>query len=294
MYKFCLDKSSKKFTCPQCQKKTFVRFINNESGEYENLIYGRCDRESKCTYFNIPECNKLIYSKQSNNKPKPSKKPTYHNIELTNPLYAVKYQNNFLSYLLINFNAIDVWKTIEKYRVGSCTKWKGSTIFWQIDQEFKVRGGKVMLYNKFSGKRVKKPYNHITWVHKHLKIDKFNLNQCLFGLHLIANQSKNKTICVVESEKTALIMSIVLPEYQWLATGSKSGFKESYLYPIKDFKVIAYPDKSVYTEWKKVADSLNAKGYKIRCSDFAEEIDIDDGDDLVDYLLPNKVAKFEV
>ena len=45
-----------------------------------------------------------------------------------------------------------------------------------------------MLYDEDTGKRVKKPYNHITWVHnpdkdlKEKSITDFNLKQCLLFL----------------------------------------------------------------------------------------------------------------
>jgi hypothetical protein len=45
--------------------------------------------------------------------------------------------------------------------------------------------------------------------------------QCLFGLHRITEDYQKKTIAIVESEKTAIVMSILLPHYIWLATGVK-------------------------------------------------------------------------
>lgn len=55
---------------------------------------------------------------------------------------------------------------------------------------------------------------------------KYNLAIPLFGWDLIGKYP-NKTICLVESEKTAIICSIVFPEFNWLATGGK-GFLQSY------------------------------------------------------------------
>jgi hypothetical protein len=49
-------------------------------------------------------------------------------------------------------------------------------------------------------------------------------------LHLINESTKNK-IAIVESEKTALIMSLFLPDYIWMATGSKSNLKKEMLLP---------------------------------------------------------------
>ena len=53
-HQYILDKSSKKYHCPQCNKKTFVLYIDTLTNEYLPEQYGRCDRESKCNYFLNP------------------------------------------------------------------------------------------------------------------------------------------------------------------------------------------------------------------------------------------------
>ncbi len=79
-------------------------------------------------------------------------------------------------------------------------------------------------------------------------------------------------------------MSLLIPDYLWLATGSKTGFKEKLLTPIKDYTIIVYPDKTEYSKWNETAKTLNSKGFQIECSDLLEILDIEDGGDLVDYL----------
>ena len=61
MYQNILDKSSKKFSCPNCGQKTFVRFIECETGDYLTENLGRCDRESKCGYYAQPPQGKRAY-----------------------------------------------------------------------------------------------------------------------------------------------------------------------------------------------------------------------------------------
>src|SRR5690554_1484771 len=53
-YRYKLDKSSKKHNCPQCEKKRFVKYIDEETGQYLPDHYGRCDREDECNYHNPP------------------------------------------------------------------------------------------------------------------------------------------------------------------------------------------------------------------------------------------------
>ena len=53
-FKYSLDKSSKKFVCPNCNMKTFVLYIDTGLGEYLPNDYGRCDREQNCNYHKAP------------------------------------------------------------------------------------------------------------------------------------------------------------------------------------------------------------------------------------------------
>ncbi|QXP70677.1 hypothetical protein H0I29_00815 [Polaribacter sp. R2A056_3_33] len=281
-YKYSLDRSSRKFICPNCHKKTFVKFIDNETNLYLNSSDGRCDRESKCGYFKKPTSNCIT---NINNCITEVIQPSYHNRKVLQEYCNTKQQSNFISYLLRNFEPKMVSQAIDMYHIGTTNYWYGATIFWQIDTKNVIRGGKIMLYNCNTGKRVKKPFNHVSWIHKQLKLNNFVLQQCLFGLHLINSISKSDTICIVESEKTAIIMSIMIPNFIWLATGSKTGFKEKMLKSIKEFNVIAYPDKTVYSNWNKEAILLNKQGYNIQCSTMLENLEIEDGGDLIDFLL---------
>ena len=149
---------------------------------------------------------------------------------------------------------------MNKYKVGTANYWPGSTVFWQTDINGKVRTGKIMLYNQENGKRIKFPHNHITWVHSIIKQTDYNLKQCFFGEHLIDNDI-SKPIAIVESEKSALISSMYLPEYLWLATGGKNGcFRKENLQVLKNHQIVLFPDLGATNDWigkKELITSLN-------------------------------------
>lgn len=60
-HRYSLEKGSKKHHCPDCNKKTFVLYIDTETGNYLPEHYGRCDRESKCGYYQLPPLETLCY-----------------------------------------------------------------------------------------------------------------------------------------------------------------------------------------------------------------------------------------
>jgi hypothetical protein len=280
-YKYHLDKSSKKFKCPKCNKKCFVKYIETETGHYADSQYGRCDREIKCRYFEYPNGNSII---SYNYVAPPPIKPTYIDKEILQKTLTKYEINPLVNFLYSNYNSENVDNVVQKYKVGTA-KWNGgSTIFWQTDNLGKVRSGKVMAYDASTGKRIKTPEGKpkINWVHKLNNNNNFSLKQCLFGLHLLSDQTKR--IAIVESEKTALIMSIEFPQYTWMSTGSLQGFKYDYLTPLKEKDITAFPDKGAYNKWKETADVLNNKGFNIEVSKLLETKEYEDGWDLVDMM----------
>lgn len=102
------------------------------------------------------------------------------------------------------------------YKVGTSKMWNGATVFWQIDIYGNVHAGKIMGYNPETGHRIKEPFNQVSWVHPVRKLPDFHMKQCLFGEHLLSGTStgqSTKTIAIVESEKTALIAALFIPDY---------------------------------------------------------------------------------
>ena len=298
-FRFILDntKPRKKFACPGCKKKVFVRYINTKTGEYLPEEYGKCNRDNKCTYWLNPY--KDGYSERTDehenfksNKPKPSFKSmpdivTFIPFEtFKNSLFNPE-QNHFVSYLINSFGSETATKLIERYYIGTSNHWNGATIFWQVDFSGKIRSGKVMLYNKETGKRIKEPFNHINWMHCILDLPQFNLNQCFFGEHLLKNEPY-KPVAIVESEKTAIIASVYLPQFIWLSCGGKEGLNNEKCKVLAGRNVTLYPDINGFEKWSAKAKELSDIARFI-ISDLIEinatEQERKEGLDIADYLI---------
>ncbi len=163
---------------------------------------------------------------------------------------------------------------INRYNLG-VTKSR-DVIYYQIDKNGKVRTGKIMKYNPRTGKRIKDsdtPFK-INWVHSVMKHSgqlpqDWELTQCLFGEHLLSDPNeKHKTVALVESEKSAIIASAIMPKYIWLATGGKSQLKPEKLEVLKGRKVIAFPDVDAFQEWTAKLEKLT--NLSITVSDILE------------------------
>ncbi len=51
---YTLDKTSKKYHCPSCNEKTFVKYWDIQGNQYAPDVFGRCDRVENCGYYKLP------------------------------------------------------------------------------------------------------------------------------------------------------------------------------------------------------------------------------------------------
>jgi len=291
-----------RYHCPDCQQreKTFSRYIDTKIKEYIAPTVGRCNRESNCGYHYTP---KQYF--QDNNisfdttltvlylKPKavtPQQKPvSFIPVEIFKTSLQCNEPNYFIKFLIDLFRVKVAKDLISRYFITTSTHWNGATIFWQIDISGKIKTGKIMLYNPATGKRVKEPFNHITWVHKALKMPEFELKQCFFGEHLL--QDKTKPVAIVESEKTAVISSVYFPQLIWLAAGSLNNITPEKCQVLRGRKVILFPDCKGFKKWNVKAKELN-----FTCSDLLEHKatphEREQGLDLADYLIKYDYREF--
>lgn len=301
-YRYILEKSNKKHVCPDCSKKTFVSYIDIQTGEHLPNNYGRCDREINCGYHLNPYKDgytKALFESADNYKQFrsvlrrkiPAKAISTIEQEILKQSRKDYYQNNFIQWLNNLFGKDVVSHLISRYHIGTSKHWPGATVFWQIDKQGKIRTGKIMLYNPETGRRIrKKQTSFINWVHTVLKLENFNLQQCCFGEHLL-NKHPSNPVGIVESEKTAIIASVYFPKLVWLAVGSIANLNVNKCKALDGRNVYLFPDLNAFDKWQQKALELTKQmpGTLFKVSDLlqnkANEADKLTGLDLADYLI---------
>ncbi|MBU3661475.1 MAG: hypothetical protein FGM14_16545 [Flavobacteriales bacterium] len=270
-------------TCP-CGK-------NNKDGKFTPYVgFLNCGYCHSCGQTFLPpieqEKNTTAKTPIAPRPPKIEKPISFIDVEVFKKSLNNFDQNNFVKFLIERFGTATANKLISKYFLGTSKHWSGANVFWQIDTKGKIRTGKIMLYNATDGKRIKQPKDCVQWVHKVTQQSDFELKQCFFGEHLL--NDKTKPVAIVESEKTALISSIYLPKFIWLATGGKTNLTTERMKVLSGRKVVLFPDLNCFNDWQNKANEFS-KSMFISVSDLLERKATADekkaGLDLADYLL---------
>ena len=283
-YRFHLQKyrPGSKTVCPKCGRKScFTRYVDgNAQITFPNHV-GKCDHINSCGYHYTPKkyfqdnpTIKETMIEQNNRSDTPSRavKP------IAKPLSSSAPQTSYLpsdwvSQSMQKFDINPLYRYLTKvagkektdrlfdlYKVGTSKMWNGATVFWQIDINGNVRAGKIMGYDAKTGHRIKHPFNQVNWVHSVKRVPDFHMKQCLFGEHLLSETSiPASTVAIVESEKTALIASLFIPDFVWLATGGMHGsFNSKAMQVLCGREVILFPDLKATEEWKRKTAMLHS------------------------------------
>lgn len=231
---------------------------------------------------------------------------------------SVDYVKNALFCFLVTvFGKQKVLATFQKYDVRTSTLFrkdsKYGAAFLMRAIDLLIRQVKEMAYDSKTGKRIKEgqsvfllDYNtrsyqlrdgsfSIYLAGKSLMKDyDFKNKLCFFGEHLLAGEV-SKPIAIVESEKTAIICDICMPDYIWLATGGKNGCKwttEEVYQVLKDANqpITLFPDLNATEDWIAKAEKLLAAGLDVSIYDLEEQEGITEEDkakglDIGDYLI---------
>lgn len=301
-FRYTLEKYKTKrsrYACPSCQKKyQFTRYIDNQKGTYVHETVGKCNRENKCGYHYAPNVffrdrniSFETYNSVNISKPKRYTKlspPSYINEQIFTISLRPYKPNSFVSDLTKIFTAKTISKKMVcRYLIGTTNNiladknihLENQVIFWQIDFNQNIRTGKIINYKNL------KRTGYINWAHS-LLYNEFNLKQCFFGEHLLKLEP-SKTVAIVESEKTALIASVLFPKYIWLACGGLNNLSEEKCKVLKNRKVVLFPDLNAYDKWEQKAKMVLKCDYVINCflqSNATEEQKLN-GLDLADFVV---------
>ena len=292
-YRYIFDKKSKKFVCPDCLKRTFVKYIDTTTGEYLPDQYGSCDREIKCNYHLNPYkdgYSKMIWEQEKGTstnferlqlapyrpQSKPEiKEPVFIPYEILKATRKGYEQNTFIANLLTRvqfpFNAKDIENVIKLYHLGTICKGErtGAITFPYIDNSGNIRTIQAKQFDETNHtistdflhsiyerncKRNNKPLPD--WLESYLKNEK--RVSCLFGEHLLSKYQTNP-IALVEAPKTAILGTLYfgLPEdpknFLWLAVYNVSSLNIEKCKILQGRKVVLIPDLNAYDNWSNKA-----------------------------------------
>jgi hypothetical protein len=130
-----------------------------------------------------------------------------------------------------------------RYRLGRSRS--GRTIFWMIDERGIVRDGHIGDSWASLMLKAREPALLRNWHASH----------CLFGMHLLGMEGP---VAIVESERTAVIMSELCPQCLWMAPGLLSDLTPDSLLPLGRHRITLFPPVDTamdsYLFWREVAE----------------------------------------
>ena len=292
--------ANSRYNCPACGKaRQFTRYMHHQTNEYLHETVGVCNRINNCGYHYSPKqyfanypavqhehnVNKSVNIKLTGDQERgymQGHPPSFISRDLFDRSLTGYDTNNFALGLEKLFGTGLTIDLLRRFYIGTTKKPANGTIFWQLDDQYRVRTGKIMGYNPDTLKRLKNgqqnvntPLTPVDWVHSRMlrekKLQGFSLQQCLFGLHQLQQQDKTLPISIVESEKTAVIATVYMPNYIWMATGGAQNVNGALMQPLKGRKVILFPDVNQYQQWSTKANNISQQlATRIIVSDFIE------------------------
>ncbi len=282
-YRYKLEKGSKKHLCADCGVKTFVRYIDTKTGDLLPEKYGRCDRESKCSYHFNPYkdgYSKTVFQKErgdhsENWKPQrpvprtkrvPKPEPVFVPFDVFAQTREGYEQNVFIQNLLrripFPFEIKDIELVISQYNLGTvCYGYRtGAITFPFIDKAGNVRTIQVKQFDE-TNHTTGTDFLHSIIEKHHTKrneplpgwLEAYKRNEktvsCLFGEHLL-NRYPLNPVAIVEAPKTAVYGTLYFgfPEQPenllWLAVYNLSSLSLEKCKALQGRDVVLFPDLS--------------------------------------------------
>lgn len=303
-YRYTLDapkvtgRNKQKITCPQCgRKKCFVRYVDTHNDcAYLNDAVGRCDHEQSCGYHYKPaeffHDNPWLHDDHAaktmptmrRQPPQPRIVPILQPLDPFFVHASHSAHSTFWQWYSsacakqLHFDTGTLQRVFDDYQVGATRT--NDVVFWQIDEENRIHTGHIMRYRADGHRQGYQNWVHALLIKEGRLPQDFYLFQCLFGQHLLPRYP-DKQVCIVESEKTALIMAAHRPEHLWLATAGCGGLSSEKMECLKGRTVRLFPDSGCLQKWRDKMSQTSGINYSL-----SEELEsYPPNTDLADILL---------
>lgn len=296
--------SSERIECPACGAKALAPLVTSkgvdESRGYCFLCRSKVGTDLSKTTVEIPHSTRAQQLAEWYEK-------------TTVP--SMRYRNGLSSYLLERYGE-DVREHLDAWDIA--TDGQGNCVFWYRDETGELATAKVVPYSSETAKRRKRDQSPIAWTSngKQVRVD------CLFGLVKGTNKETQEAVVVsfssskgftaplygaqflteetldvpvvlVESEKTAVVGSLFLPEFVFVATGGANGLTREKAQALagRDVLVLLDADSAGKRSEESVVDVLRSVGARpiveLDGKSLAAVLfpEADDGADLADYYL---------
>lgn len=291
-------KPARKYTCPHCGRpKCFTRYKDYLTDEYIADECGYCDHQNSCPVKNYPPRD--YFRNHPEARPgyeglHPVLHDQFHttdhfslfgrtvNVITEQPAQSIFFDISWAEraaqrtstfrtwFESLPFPADRIQQVLADYYVGATKdavilnhyNYGPAVVFWLIDEQQRPHDAKMMAY-KPDGHRLQWG-NFMRNVCEKRKVGPQlqSTDKVLFGLHLTARYP-DRTVCIVESEKTALVCACMYPEYVWLATGGCGNLKRALLMPILHRTIIIFPDSGKYDKWTEAMKLSGVKKYHV-------------------------------
>lgn len=285
--------------CPRCGRRTFKPYIDNATGQPLDAACGRCNREVNCRYH-LPPSQWFAAGGHAAPAPggwTPPPPPPPDFVTLPRQNVERLHDDTLFNFLCRHFARERVADVFQRYHVTHAYWHGGATTFPLVDAEGHCRSAKLMRYGT-DGHRIKSdnPVFNVTYLHSLLGLKPFSYRACFFGEHLAAARP-DKRLCLVESEKTALVMAIADGDDRmvYMATGGASALRprpeilaDPYgrFAPLRGRDVLLYPDADMMPQWKAAGDALATWCRTVTLGDVtAPPYGLTASRDIADYIL---------
>lgn len=172
-------------------------------------------------------------------------------------------QSNFAVFLSNTFGRQAARQALEKYGVGRSDAGEGKdTMFFRYDINKVLKSVSIQRFDRLTGKKTKNLYCSPIFP---------NCAECepftpFFGEHLIPESDSD--LAIVEHERTAIVLAILLPQFTWMAASSCDWADDRLIETLHNHGIMFVPDFGISTVdpkqtcfqwWTKLAVAVERK-----------------------------------